>query len=96
MGQEPVTDDREPAVPVIAPVPIESLRSLLDEAARDWPELSAPGARMWLHVDARGAGVAAQMAVADWSGTVIARRQFDGQWEASGAITWTPGRLQGR
>jgi hypothetical protein len=83
----------EPAIPVIAPVPLASLRSLLDLAAQDWPTLDAPGARVAWHVDARGVGVAATLAVHDWDGRLLARRTYDGQWGADGgAVTWTPGR----
>jgi hypothetical protein len=84
--------DTEPAIPVIAPVPLASLRSLLDIAAQDWPKLDEPGARVAWHIDARGVGVAAQVTVHDWDGRLLARRTYDGQWEVGGAVTWTPGR----
>jgi hypothetical protein len=64
----------------------------LEVAAQDWPTLDAPGARVAWHVDARGVGVAATLAVHDWDGRLLARRTYDGQWEVGGAVTWTPGR----
>ncbi len=82
----------EPAVPLVAPVPITSLRSLLDLAAQDWPALDAPGARVAWQVDARGVGIAAQMTVHDWDGRLLAQRTYDGQWQVGGVVTWTPGR----
>ena len=84
----------EPAIPVIAPVPLESLRSLLDLAAQDWPPLDAPGARVAWHVDARGVGVAATLSVHDWEGRLLGRRTYEGQWEVAGTVTWRPGLTQ--
>ena len=79
------------AIPVIAPVPLASLRALLDVAAQDWPTLDAPGAQVAFHVDARGAGVAASLSVYDWDGRRLGHRTYDGQWEVGGSVTWTPG-----
>ena len=84
----------EPAIPVIAPVPLASWRSLLDLAAQDWPTLDAPGARVAFTVDVRGVGVAATLNVHDWDGRRLAQRTYDGQWDVGGSVTWTPGRTQ--
>lgn len=80
----------EPAVPVIAPVPLQSLQDLLATAARDWPQATQDGAQVAMRVDARGVSVSATMTVHDWSGAVLASRTFEGQWEVSGLIRWTP------
>jgi hypothetical protein len=84
----------QPAIPVIAPVPLASLRSLLDLAAQDWPTLDAPGARVAWAVDARGVSVAATLSIHDWDGRLLGRRTYDGQWEVGGSVTWSPGRMQ--
>ena len=91
---ERILGHTEPAIPVIAPVPLASLRSLLDLAAQDWPTLDAPGARVAWSVDARGVSVAATLSIHDWDGRVLGRRQYDGQWEVGGSVTWSPGRTQ--
>jgi hypothetical protein len=79
------------AIPVLAPVPLASLRSLLDVAAQDWPTLDRPAALVAVTVDARGVGVAATLAVHDWDGRLLARRTYDGQWQDS-SVTWTQSR----
>lgn len=83
---------REPVIPVIAPIPMQAYRDLFTLAETDWPTLDAPGVQVAWKVDARGVGVAAQMTVQDWEGRVLARRDFDGQWEVGGSVTWRPGR----
>jgi hypothetical protein len=90
----PERPTREPAIPVIAPVPLASLRALLDLAAQDWPTLDAPGARVAWAVDARGVSVAAVLSIHDWDGRLLGRRTYDGQWEVGGSVTWSPGRMQ--
>jgi hypothetical protein len=82
----------EPAIPVIAPVPLASLQDLLAVAARDWPQATQPGAQVALKVDARGVSVAATLSVHDWDGTLLASRQFAGEWMIGGFVRWTPGR----
>jgi hypothetical protein len=80
----------EPAIPVIAPVPLVSLKELLDTAARDWPTATRDGAQIALKVDARGVSVAATLTVHDWQGAVIGTRLYDGHWEVSGLVRWSP------
>lgn len=80
----------EPAIPVIAPVPLASLRSLLNLAERDWPHVTAPGAQIAMTVDARGVSVAATLTAHDFDGALVGRRTYDGQWEVSGLVRWSP------
>jgi len=84
--------DTEPAIPVIAPVPLASLHDLLSTAAKDWPAMADKSARVAFQVDARGVGVAAEITLHDWYGELLGRRTYDGQWEVSGQVTWRPGK----
>lgn len=93
-ASDPIPDDWIPEIPVIAPVPLQSLRALIDTAARDWPQSTQPGAQVAMRVDARGVSVAATLTVHDWDGRVLATRTYDGQWEIGGLVRWSPGRPQ--
>jgi hypothetical protein len=84
------TTTTEPAIPVIAAVPLRSLRELLETAERDWPQATQDGAQVAMKVDARGVSVAATLSVHDWQGAVLGTRTYDGQWEISGLIRWVP------
>jgi len=84
------TTTTEPAVPVIAPVPLQSLQSLLATAAQDWPQATKDGAVMAFKVDTRGVSVQATLTVKDWQGAVLASRTYDGQWDVSGLVRWSP------
>lgn len=85
-----MSEATEPAIPVIAPVPLKSLQDLLSTAARDWPQATQPGAQVAMHVDSKGVAVVATLAVHDIEGALLARRQFDGHWEIGGMVRWTP------
>jgi hypothetical protein len=80
----------EPAIPVIAPVPLASLKDLLETAAQDWPVASRPGAQVAMKVDGRGVSVVATITVHDWDGAVIGTRTYDGDWAVSGLVRWSP------
>ncbi len=82
--------DTEPAIPVIAPVPLASLQELLATAAQDWPATTDEGAQVALKVDARGVSVVASLLIHDWTGAVLGTRTYDGHWEASGLVSWSP------
>lgn len=85
-----MSETTEPAIPVIAPVPLASLQDLLATAARDWPNATQPGAQVAMKVDARGISVAATLSVHDWNGAVLGTRTYDGYWEVSGLVRWSP------
>jgi hypothetical protein len=80
----------EPAIPVIAPVPMASVRTLLDVAARQWPVLEQDGVGVAWHVDKGGLGVVATVSGHTWEGGLLGRVTLDGEWEAGGFIRWTP------
>lgn len=83
-------DLTEPAIPVIAPVPLASLQELLATAARDWPNATQPGAQVAVKVDARGVSLAATLSVHGWDGALLGTRTYDGAWEVSGLVRWSP------
>lgn len=85
-----VASDTEPAIPVVAAVPLASLRTLLDVAAQDWPTLEEDGVLVSWKVDKRGVSVAATVTVQDWDGGLVGRREYDGQWEVGGFVRWSP------
>ena len=81
----------DPAIPVIAPVPLRSLVELLTQAERDWPQATQKGASVAFKVDAKGVAVVGTLTLHDDVDLrVLAARTYDGHWEVSGAIRWTP------
>lgn len=85
-----MNDVTEPVIPVIAPVPLASLQDLLATAARDWPNATQDGASVTMKVDARGVSVAATLSVHDFEGALLGTRTYDGHWEVSGMVRWSP------
>ena len=75
-------------VPPAALARTRSIGELLEHAAQDMPQLAQDGVRVSAHIDGRGTSVVGIVQVRDFSGTVVARRTYDGQKEISGAITW--------
>lgn len=85
------TKPTEPAIPVIAPVPLASLQDLLATAARDWPQATQRGASVAVRVDARGVAVVGTLTLHDdIDARVIAQRTYDGNWEVAGQLRWVP------
>lgn len=83
----------EPAIPVIAPLPVGAYASLLDLAKREWPQLQQPGARVAFDITARkDASVLAVVSVHEVDVGAVVRREFTGAWSAGGFLQWTPGR----
>ncbi len=89
-----MTDEKrttDPAIPVIAPVPLRSLVELLTQAERDWPQSTQKGASVAFRVDQQGVAVVGTLTLHDdVDARVLASRTYDGHWEVSGAIRWTP------
>lgn len=84
-------ETKEPAIPVIAPVPLRSLVELLTQAERDWPQATQPGASLAFRVDATGVAVVGTLTLHDEVDLrVLAERRYDGHWEIGGQVRWTP------
>jgi hypothetical protein len=82
---------KEPAIPVVAPVPLRSLVELLTQAEQDWPQSTQKGASVAFRVDAKGVAVVGTLTLHDdVDARVLASRTYDGHWEVSGAIRWSP------
>ncbi len=85
------TKPTEPAIPVIAPVPLRSLRELLETAERDWPQSTQPGVDVAFHVDAKGVAVVGTFTLhSNVDARILATRTYDGHWEVGGQLRWTP------
>ena len=81
----------EPAVPVVAPVPIKSLKALLTQAEQDWPQATQPGASVAFRVDQQGVAVVGTLTLHDdVTLRVLGSRTFDGHWQVGGQVRWTP------
>lgn len=81
-----VADPVEPSVSLTRAL---SIGALLEQAAKEIPQLDDDGLVVSVHVDERGASVAGTVQVKDFFGTVVARKTWDGQKEISGQIRWT-------
>lgn len=87
------TPATEPTIPVIAAVPavpLASLQDLFATAARDWPQASQPGVLVGVQGTERGVSLAVTLAIQDWQGAVLGTRTYDGHWEISGLVRWSP------
>jgi hypothetical protein len=79
----------EPDVPILAPLPKPTQRSLLEFAKADWPLLNQPGLKV--HIEATHAGdvqIAAIITVRDFSGMVVGRRSVTG-WSVGAGFQWS-------
>lgn len=84
-------ETKEPAIPVIAPVPLRSLVELLTQAERDWPQATQKGASVAFKVTGEGVAVVGTLTLHDdVDMRVLAARTYDGHWELGGALRWTP------
>lgn len=75
----------EPSVSLLR---TQSIGELLEQAAKEMPELEDDGIVVGVHMDERGASVAGTITVKDFTGQVVATRTWDGQREISGQVRW--------
>lgn len=86
-----MSDTTAPAIPVVAAVPLKSLKALLTQAEQDWPQATQPGAALAFRVDQQGVAVVGTLTLHDdVTARVLASRTYDGHWEIGGQVRWSP------
>jgi hypothetical protein len=82
----------EPAIPVIATLPVQAHRDLLDLVEMDFAGLPRPGLRVALDVtetkDAQFRAVVTVVRGFDIAGAV--KRSYTGRWSAGVYVQWIP------
>lgn len=85
----------EPAIPIIAPLPVQAHRSLLNLAEREWPTLQEPGVLVTVDATEKGARISATVVAyrrSDLDIELLGRWSASGEWAAGATVRWTPGR----
>lgn len=83
-------EQTEPAIQVIAPIPVQSIRDLMHLADRDFGGLDRPGVRVAFDITRQGdLRVAGVVKVHDVEGALLAERTYDGRWRAGVFVQWT-------
>jgi hypothetical protein len=82
-----VSDTAEPAVPLLART--IAIGELLEQAAKEMPELEQDGLQVSVHLDERGASVAGTVQIHNFKSRLVASRTWTGQKQLDATVTWT-------
>lgn len=88
-----MSETTEPAIPIVAALPIQAFRDLMDLTEVDLGRLSRTGVRVaWDVTEDQGARVSAVVTVMDVAGGQLAvgtQVRYAGRWTAGGFVQWT-------